>query len=504
MTDSPSGAAGGAPALRSKWLVLLAACLGNLVLTIDGGIMGISYPALADAFDTGTSTILWVTVAFWVTGIGLVLTVGWLGDVGGRRFSYTLGFVLQAAALGVSAITVELWQLIASRICMGVGSAMVLAGVNAIIVDRFGPEDRAKAIGIAGAAVGIGLSTGPLVGGWLLDVLGWRALFYTRVPLALVTAGLSWWVLESPGRRTMRDFTVDKVGAVSLFTVLASLLLVINRSAEDGLLSPVVLAMAGLFVVATPVLIVSQRRSVRPILDFGLFRNPGYSFGLGVLLCHYTSLSAILLLAPFFFIDALGFSATKMGLFIMLHTLMRVFVAPISGALTPPHRRLDPVRRGTGGDGRVAGLAQPPGRLRVRGGDSGSAAAGGRCVGAVRAAEHHHYHGVGASGPVRDCLGIYRVGATAVVLGWRCGGGRHLRRTREGVSRCIRGCGPCGGLGFLGHASVRGRACRLGGAGEHRRHLRDSTPRVTAVGLLSRPCHQAPLEKAPRPPQVAG
>ena len=296
--------------------------------------MGISYPALADAFDTGTSTILWVTVAFWVTGIGLVLTVGWLGDVGGRRLSYTFGFVLQAAALGFSAVTVELWHLIAARICMGVGSAMVLAGVNAIIVDRFGPEDRAKAIGIAGAAVGIGLSTGPLAGGWLLDVLGWRALFYTRVPLALLAAGLSWWVLQSPDRRTVRDFTVDKVGAVSLFAVLAALLLVINRSAEDGLLSPLVLAMAALLIVAAPALIVSQRRSVRPILDFGLFRSPGYSFGLGVLVCHYTSLSAILLLAPFFFIDALEFSATKMGLFIMLHTLMRVFIAPISGALT--------------------------------------------------------------------------------------------------------------------------------------------------------------------------
>ena len=335
MTGTPSGPAGRAPALRSKWLVLLAACLGNLVLTVDGGIMGVSYPALAEAFDTDTSTILWVSVAFWVTGIGLVLTVGWLGDVGGRRLSYTFGFVLQAAALGFSAITVELWQLIAARICMGVGSAMVLAGVNAIIVDRFGPEDRAKAIGIAGAVVGLGLSIGPLAGGWLLDVLGWRALFYTRVPLALIAAGLSWWVLESPDRRTLRDFTVDKVGAVSLFAVLASLLLVINRSAEDGLLSPLVLAMAGLLIVSVPMLIASQRRSVRPILDFGLFRNPGYSFGLGVLVCHYASLSAILLLAPFFFVDALGFSPTKMGLFIMLHTLMRVFVAPISGALTP-------------------------------------------------------------------------------------------------------------------------------------------------------------------------
>ena len=324
----------GSTALHSKWLVLLAACLGNLVLTLDSGVIGVSYPALAEAFNTDTSTVLWVSVAFWVTGVGLVMTVGWLGDVGGRRLSYTLGFVLFSVALGLSAAAAELWQLIAARIFMGLGSAMVLAGVNAIILDRFEPRDRAKAIGIAGAVVGIGLSTGPLAGGWLLDTLGWRALFYTRVPISLMAAGLSWWVLEDRESSRPHDLTVDWLGAVALFTVLASFLVVVNRSAEDGFFSPLVLATTGLLIVSVPGLIVSQRRSIRPILDFGLFRRPGYGLGLGVLVFHYTSLGAILLLAPFFFVDALGFSATKMGLFIMLHTLMRVFLAPVSGALT--------------------------------------------------------------------------------------------------------------------------------------------------------------------------
>ena len=335
MSRPHSAPPGGAPPARNKWLVLLVAALGNLVLTIDSGIMGVSYPALAEAFDTDTSTVLWVSVAFWVTGVGLVMTIGWLGDVGGRRLSYTLGFVLYSAALGLSAVTVELWQLIAARVFMGLGSAMILAGVNAIILDRFEPRERARAIGIAGAVVGIGLSTGPLAGGWLLDELGWRSLFYTRVPISLVAAGLSWWVLEGREAVGSRDFAVDRLGAIALFAVLASFLLVINRGAEDGFASPLVLAMTGLFIVAAPLLVVSQRRSERPILDFGLFRRPGYGFGLAVLVFHYTSLGAILLLAPFFFIDALGFSATKMGLFIMLHTLMRVFLAPISGALTP-------------------------------------------------------------------------------------------------------------------------------------------------------------------------
>ena len=267
--------------MHSKWLVLLAACLGNLVLTLDSGVIGVSYPALAEAFNTDTSTVLWVSVAFWVTGVGLVMTVGWLGDVGGRRLSYTLSFVLFSVALGLSAAAAELWQLIAARIFMGLGSAMVLAGVNAIILDRFEPRDRVKVIGIAGAVVGIGLSTGSLAGGWLLDTLGWRALFYTRVPISLMAAGLSWWVLEDRESSRPRDFTVDWLGAVTLFTVLASFLVVVNRSAGGWLFLPLVLATTGLLIVSVPGLIASQRRSVRPILDFGLFRRLGYGLGLG-------------------------------------------------------------------------------------------------------------------------------------------------------------------------------------------------------------------------------
>ena len=331
--------------------MLLVAALGNLVLTIDSGIMGVSYPALADAFETDTSTVLWVSVAFWVTGVGLVMTVGWLSDVGGRRLSYTLGFVLYSLALGLSAITAELWQLIAARVFMGLGSAMILAGVNAIILDRFGPRERAKAIGIAGAVVGIGLTTGPLAGGWLLDELGWRALFYTRVPISLVAAGLSWWVLDSQERDGKRDFAVDRLGAVALFAVLASFLVMVNRGAEDGLLSPLVLAMAGLLIVSVPVLVASQRRSARPILDFGLFRRPGYGFGLGVLVFHYTSLGAILLLAPFFFIDALGVLGDQDGPFHHAPHAHEGVPGTCERRADPPRRSMDAFRHRPGGDG---------------------------------------------------------------------------------------------------------------------------------------------------------
>ena len=115
------------------------------------------------------------------------LRVGVKGG-GCSGFSYTLGFILYSIALGMSAVTTELWQLIATRVFMGFGSAMILAGVNAIIVDRFDRKERAKAIGIAGAVVGLGLSIGPLAGGWLLDELGWQALASVATSIAPKTA----------------------------------------------------------------------------------------------------------------------------------------------------------------------------------------------------------------------------------------------------------------------------------------------------------------------------
>ena len=123
--------------MQSKWMILIVAAMGNLVLTVDSGLMPVTYPELASVFNTDTSTILWISVAFWVTTVGLGLTIGWLVDVSDKRSIYTLGFVIFSLALMLAALTSSLWQLILVRIFMGFGSAMILAGVNAIIVDNF-------------------------------------------------------------------------------------------------------------------------------------------------------------------------------------------------------------------------------------------------------------------------------------------------------------------------------------------------------------------------------
>ena len=301
--------------------------------TLDGGMVSAGLPALADAFDTQISTVLWVTVAFWVTNVGLLLTMGWLGDVAGRRRTFAAGYLVFALGLALSASSVEVWHLLVARIVQGVGSAMMLANVNALITTTFPTGQRGKALGVSGAIVGLGLSGGPFIGGALLEALDWRALFYSRIPLGLIGAATAWWFL-APDRDVGGRFRVDLLGASTLFVALGSALLVINRGAELGFTSTPVLALGAVAIVSTPVLIWTQRRSLRPIVDVTLFRSRQYTFALLVLTSHYLAHGPVILVAPFFLVDELAFSPLKMGLFLAAFYIGRTFFAPAAGSLS--------------------------------------------------------------------------------------------------------------------------------------------------------------------------
>lgn len=319
--------------LSNRWTALSVISIGTLMSTLDSGMASVSLPALTDAFSTDTSTVLWVLVAFWVTSVGLLLTLGWLGDVAGRRRVFTLGFVVFTLGLLVATGALNVWQLIGARIIQGIGISMILSNLNALIVTTFPSEERGKAMGFSAATAGIGLSVGPLLGGFLLDFLDWRALFYSRVPLGLLGAALGWWLLP-PDRVARTTFRMDFLGSLALFGTLASALLLINQGGRLGFESPMILGLSTATVIFVPMLIWTQRRSVRPILDFSLFKVRQYLVSVLLVLTHYKSHTGIILAAPFFFIGALGFSPTKMGLYVGTFYLARFFVAPLAGGLS--------------------------------------------------------------------------------------------------------------------------------------------------------------------------
>ena len=319
--------------MSGKWTAMAVLSIGTLMSTLDGGMVSAAFPALTEAFDTDASTVLWVNVSFWVTNVGLLLTMGWLGDVFGRRRIFAVGYLIFTLGLLLSAASFEVWQIIAARIVQGFGSAMTLSNLNALITTSFRPDERGKAMGVSGAVVGVGLSVGPLLGGFLLDVLDWRALFYVRAPVGLMGSVLAWTVL-APDAGPRAKPRVDFLGALALFASLGSFLLALNQGGRSGFGSGFVLGMALIASASLPVLVWTQIRSVHPIIDVTLFRSRQYTLALLVLVSHYLSHGPVLLVAPFFLIDALGFSASKMGLFLAGFVIGRTFMAPVAGFLS--------------------------------------------------------------------------------------------------------------------------------------------------------------------------
>lgn len=318
---------------NSKWVALTVVSIGTLTSTLDSGMVGVAYPALAKDLKTETSTVVWVTVAFWVTNVGLLLILGWTGDVLGRRRVFVGGFLVFTLGIMAAAVSLNVWQLILARIFQGVGSSMLLSNLNALIVVNFPDGERGKAMGISGSIVGVGLTLGPLLGGWLLEVLDWRALFYSRVPLGVVGSVLAWVLLPRDRIRLDRS-RIDLLGAGSLLGILITALLVVNQGGRLGFTSPLVIGMVVVSGVLIPVLLWSERRSARPIVGFTLLKSRQYAVGLLSLICHYVSHGAIMLAAPFFFLDSLGFSATKMGVFVAAFFVGRTFLAPYAGRLS--------------------------------------------------------------------------------------------------------------------------------------------------------------------------
>ena len=316
--------------VRNKWLVLFVVSFGTFMITLDGGIIGISYPALVSSFGSDPSTVLWVIVAYSLTSTGLLLTLGWTADVIGRRKIFALGFLAFTLGIALAPFSQTILQLIIIRVVQATGTSMIIANEYALITSAFPPGERGKAVGINISAVGLGLSVGPLMGGVLLDALDWRALFYTRVPIGLLGTGLAWFILPRDPRGS-GQIKVDYLGAVALCGSLISFLLMVNQGGKLGFGSPIVLAMAGLTLVLFPVLFLVERRAIRPIVEFSLFKTRAYTLGLSVMVFHFMAQGSIRFLVPFYFITALGYSASKMGLFLSAFAIMRLFVAPLSG-----------------------------------------------------------------------------------------------------------------------------------------------------------------------------
>ena len=315
------------------WVAAIVVCVGTFLGVMDNTITNIALPTLKDEFGRPLDDVIWVALAFIVVSTGLSLTMGRLGDLYGRKKLYAWGYVIFTVATLLSSIAGSLEELVGSRVLQAVGAAMTMANGAAIITAAFPPSKRGTGLGLIVSTVGAGAAAGPILGGVLIDLLDWRAIFWTRVPFGLLAAVLAWRLLvDAPSEQ--RPKGLDVPGAILLFGMLACLTFGINRARDLGLTSTMVTLVIGAGLVFMVWFIIVERRSPSPVVDLGLFRGRGFSFGIMAAILQFFGLSFTFYLVPTLLQDGRGFTATETAMMMMPLSLMMLLWSPISGRLS--------------------------------------------------------------------------------------------------------------------------------------------------------------------------
>jgi EmrB/QacA subfamily drug resistance transporter len=314
-----------------RWL-LGVTVLGSSIAFLEATVVNVALPEIGADLDADVAGLQWIINGYLLTLAALILLGGSLGDRFGRRRIFNLGVIWFTAASALCALAPNAEILIAARVVQGIGGALLTPGSLAIIEATFHPDDRGRAIGAWSALGGIAGAVGPLVGGWLIEAVSWRAIFFINIPLgAFVIWAAARHVPES------RDPTItgrlDLQGSALASLALAGLTFAVIQAPEDGLGSPMVIAAIVVGVASAVAFVRAERRSAEPMLPLSIFDSRQFTSANVVTFVVYAAMGGVFFLLVVFLQVALGYSPIAAGSASLPITVLMLAMSPRAGAL---------------------------------------------------------------------------------------------------------------------------------------------------------------------------
>jgi EmrB/QacA subfamily drug resistance transporter len=340
-------------------LVILATCCLALVLTaMDATIVNIALPAIRSDLQASVAELQWSIDAYTIVVASFLLLAGSIADRFGRRKTFQVGLLVFSIGSLLCSVAANARVLVAARALQAVGGAMLNPVAMSIIVNTFlDPKERARAVGIWGAAFGVAMAAGPLLGGLLVERIGWRSIFWLNIPLgALALALTARFVRESRAERARR---FDPIAQVMVIAILfASTSTVIDGRRAGWTSWPIAVGFA-LAIASAIALVAWESRQREPMLDPRFFRSLPFAAATLVAVLAFAAFAGFLFLNSLYLQEARGMSASRAGLATLPIALALMVCSPLSGRLVGAgHARLTLV---------VAGLAMATGALLLSG-----------------------------------------------------------------------------------------------------------------------------------------
>jgi len=296
-----------------------------LMPSLDTSIANAGLPTLAQAFTASFHSVQWIVLAYLLAITTLIVSVGRLGDIVGRRRLLLIGIGLFTAASLVCGVAPTLPLLIAARAAQGLGAAIMMALTVALVGATVPTTKTGSAMGLLGTMSAIGTTLGPSLGGVLIAALGWRTIFFVNVPLGILNLFLArrYLPVDSPETKTDR-VSFDGAGTLLLGLTLAAYALAMTMG--RGHFGRLNLALLLVAVVGAGLFVLAESRVASPLIRLAMFRGPGLSASLAMSALVSTVMMATLVVGPFYLSRALGLHAALVGLVLS--------VGPLVAALT--------------------------------------------------------------------------------------------------------------------------------------------------------------------------
>jgi EmrB/QacA subfamily drug resistance transporter len=315
-----------------RWLVLATCCASIVVVVMDISIVNVALPAIGRDLGAPVAGLQWVVDAYTLVLACFLVLGGSTADRVGRRRVFRIGLAAFGLGSALCGLAPGIGWLIAARALQAVGGTMLNPVALAIVSSAFpDPAERARAIGVFGAMSGLPLALGPVLGGALVDGLGWRAVFWVNVPI--VAAALVATALVVPESRAPRPRRADPLGQLLVVAVLGGTVSAIIASERSGWTSPLVLGLFAVAALGVVGLLVHEPRRREPLLELRLFRSAPFSSAILIALFALCGFGAFLFTTTLYLQEVRGLPALAAGLCLLPVGVLIVVLSPVAGRL---------------------------------------------------------------------------------------------------------------------------------------------------------------------------
>jgi EmrB/QacA subfamily drug resistance transporter len=316
---------------RRKRLVILGICsMSLLIVGLDSTIVNIALPAIHRSFHSSLSGLQWTIDAYTLVLASLLMLSGSSADRIGRRRVFQVGLVLFSLGSLLCAVAPSLDALIAARVLQAIGGSMLNPVAMSIIRNVFvDPRERAQAIGVWGGVIGISMALGPVVGGALVDSVGWRAVFIVNVPIGILAIILT--ALFVPESKADRPRRIDPVGQVLVIAALSTLTYAIIEAPGAGWLSLQTLGLFAASLASFASLVVYELHRREPLLEMRFFRSAPFSGATAIAVAMFAALGGFLFLNTLYLQEVRDLSPLVAGLYTLPMAGVMLVVAPLTG-----------------------------------------------------------------------------------------------------------------------------------------------------------------------------